>query len=46
MSSAFLILKFYLVSDPKNSLDVSGVPGVRLQLIPQTPDRIVHGVGA
>lgn len=43
---AFSLLFFDFVSHSKNSLNIGGVPGVRLQLVPQTPDCVVHGVGA
>lgn len=44
VSGAFYMLFLDFVSDPKNVLDEGGVPGVRLQLIPQAPNYIVHGV--
>ena len=42
----FDMLFFNFISHPKNSLDVGGVLWVRLQLVPQAPDRVVHRVGA
>ena len=45
VSSGFF-RSYDLISHPENSFDIDGVFGVRLQLAPQTPDRVVHGVGA
>ena len=45
-SGVFCMLFLNFISHPKNGLDVGGVLWVRLQLVPQAPDRIVHGVSA
>lgn len=38
-----LLLGIKFVAKPKNSFDKNRMPGIRLQLLPQTPDRIIYG---
>lgn len=45
-SGVFDMLSLNFISHPKNGLNVAGVLGVRLQLVPQAPNDIIHGVGA
>ena len=45
-SGVFCMLFLNFISHPKNGLDIGGMLWVRLQFVPQAPDRVVHGIGA